>query len=224
MTTVRRLGFFGGTFNPIHRGHVIAAAQVRKRFSLERILFVPSFIPPHKTTREIASAEDRMAMVEIALRRRTRLVPSAVEIEAGGRSYSIRTLERLRDLYPGTRIFFLLGVDAFLEIETWREWKRVLETCFFIVMNRPGCRLDAAARVLGPEFEDTIKDVGASGRIREAWFSRYRIFLVPIRAADISSTDIRRRIHEGASIDGLVPPRVAEYIRARGLYLKTSTS
>jgi len=188
MTIARRLGFFGGTFNPIHRGHIIAAAEVRKRFSLERILFVPSFIPPHKTTREIASAEDRMAMVEIALRRHTRLVPSAIEIEAGGTSYSIRTLERLRDLYPGTRIFFLLGADAFLEIETWREWKRVLETCFFIVMNRPGSRLDAAARVLGPEFEDKIRDVGTSARIAEAWFSRYRIFLLAIHAADISST------------------------------------
>jgi nicotinate-nucleotide adenylyltransferase len=223
MKIERRLGFFGGTFNPIHRGHIIAAAEVRKRFSLERILFVPSFIPPHKTTREIASAEERMAMVEIALRRHTRLVPSAIEIEAGGTSYSIRTLERLRDLYPGTRIFFLLGVDAFLEIETWREWKRVLETCFFIVMNRPGCRLDAAARVLGPEFEDKITDVRASARIAETWFSRYRIFLLPIRAADISSTDIRNRIREGASIKGLVPPGVAEYIRAKGLYLKTTS-
>jgi len=218
MTKERRLGFFGGTFNPIHCGHVIAATAVRRRFSLDRILFVPSFIPPHKTTRDVASPEDRMRMVEIALRRRPKLVPSAIEIEAGGTSYSITTLERLRRLYPGTRILFLLGVDSFLEIETWREWKRVLETCFFIVVTRPGYRLGDAAGVLGREFEDRIAEVRASDRIEEAWFSRFRIFLLPIRAADISSTEIRSRIRGGQSIRGLVPPGVEKYIRAKGLY------
>jgi nicotinate-nucleotide adenylyltransferase len=223
MTRKERIGVFGGTFNPIHTGHVRAAAEVRARFSLDRILFVPSFIPPHKETSEIASPGDRMAMVKLALRRFRRLVPSPIEIEAGGTSYSIITLGKIRRLYPGARIFFILGADAFREIETWREWRRVLERCLFIVTTRPGSRLSAARAALPPEYRRGVFEVTPATRIREELLSSQRIFLTPISAVDVSSTEIRSRVRRGAPIRGLVPAPVARYIAERGLY-RTRTS
>jgi len=215
-----RIGIFGGTFNPVHNGHVQAAAEVQKRFALDRILFVPSSIPPHKETHEIASPRDRLKMVELALRGRRRLVPSPIEIRAGGTSYSILTLNKVKKLFPKAWVFFLLGVDAFLDIETWKEWKRVLEQSLFIVMTRPGHRLREARGILGETFEDRILEIPGQVRIREAWFSEFRIFLVPIQALDISSTDIRRRIRNGESVRGWIPPSVGNYIREHELYLK----
>lgn len=216
-----RIGIFGGTFNPVHRGHIQAAAAVQKRFSLGRVLFVPAFIPPHKVTAGIASPHDRMGMIKSALRRYSRLVPSPVEIEAGGTSYSIRTLDKVRGRYPGAWIFFILGVDAFLEIKTWKKWKHLLEEGLFIVMTRPGHRLRRVHRILGMAFKNRIFEIPKSARIREHWFSQYKIFLVPIDAADISSTDIRSRIREGKAIKGLVPGPVEKHIRERRLYVKT---
>jgi len=215
-----RIGIFGGTFNPIHSGHVRAAEEVRKKFRLDRILFIPSYIPPHKTTEGIAAPRDRMRMVELALRGRRSLVASPIEVRAGGTSYSILTLKKIRALYPDAWIFFVLGVDAFLEIETWREWQHVLGQCLFIVMTRPGYRLAAAKGVLGTPFRAKILDVPPSARVREDWFSDYRIFCVPIRALPVSSTDIRSRIRKRAAIRGLVPRAVERYIREHGLYLK----
>lgn len=216
-----RIGIFGGTFNPVHRGHIQAAAAVQKRFSLDRVLFVPAFIPPHKVTGGIASPKDRMRMIETALRRYSRLVPSPIEIEAGGTSYSIRTLDKVRDRYPRAWIFFILGVDAFLEIKTWKKWKRLLEEGLFIVMTRPGYRLRRAQRILGKAFKDKILEIPKSARIGERWFSQYTVFLVPVDAADISSTDIRNRVQEGKSIKRLIPRSVEKHIREHRLYVKT---
>jgi nicotinate-nucleotide adenylyltransferase len=215
-----RIGIFGGTFNPIHSGHVRAAAEIQKRFSLDLVLFIPSSVPPHKSTEEIAPARDRMRMVELALRRRRRLVPSPIEVRAGGTSYSILTLRRIKELHPRAWIFFVLGADAFLEIETWREWERVLEQCLFIVMTRPGYRLGAAKKVLGKTFRKKILDVHPSSRVRESWFAAFRVFCVPIRALDVSSTDIRRRVRRGESVRDSVPPAVERYIQDHRLYLK----
>jgi len=122
----KRLGLFGGTFNPIHIGHIRAAQVVADRFQLDQILFIPSYQPPHKTSEDLASAEHRLNMVRLALAGREKLVPSSIEIEAGGKSYSIWTLERIQALDPGARVFFILGIDAFLEIETWKDYKSVL--------------------------------------------------------------------------------------------------
>ena len=218
MTRPERIGIFGGTFNPVHSGHVRAAALVGKRFGLDRVQFVPSSIPPHKETAAVAPARDRMAMVERALRRHRRLVASPIEIEAGGTSYSIVTLDAIRRRHPGAAIFFLLGVDAFLEIKTWREWRRVLERCRFIVMTRPGRRLSAARGALDIGFRDAFFEVTPGTRLDEGVLTAHRIFLAPIAALDISSTDIRARVRAGRPIRGLVPASVAAYIAERGLY------
>jgi len=217
-----RIGILGGTFNPVHCGHLRAAAAVRTRFSLDRVLFIPSFIPPHKESAGIASAEERLKMVELAVRGKPAFIPSAVEIRAKGRSYSILTLNKIKSSYPRAWIFFILGVDAFLEIETWREWKRVLERCLFIVVTRPGYRLRDAEDVLGLAYRGQVRSVSRLENVPEQWFLRSRIFLVPIAAADISSTEIRRRIREDRSIKGLVPAAVEDYIHKHGLYQKSS--
>jgi nicotinate-nucleotide adenylyltransferase len=212
------IGLFGGTFDPIHLGHLRAAAEVRRRARLDRILFIPSFLPPHKKSGAVASASDRLRMVELACRGRKGIEASPVEVEAGEKSYSILTLRKLRALSPAARLFFILGVDAFLDIGTWREYQRVLQECFFIVMGRPGFELDRARDVLNGKLRDSIGPLvtreGAGGPLPP----RTRIFLLPIRALDISSTAIRERIRRGETLDGLVPGAVDAYIREHQLY------
>lgn len=213
-----RIGLFGGTFDPIHLGHVRAAREVLERFSLDKILFIPSFIPPHKERSGIAPARDRLRMVELACAGEPRFAASSVEVDAGGRSYSILTLERIRGLHPGALIFFILGADAFLEIGTWREHERVLEESLFIVMTRPGTRLEEAAEVVGAPLRKRICAVADGETVDEAFAGDHRIFLLPIRALDVSSTEVRRRVRAGKTVAGLVPDAVRDYIRSHGLY------
>jgi nicotinate-nucleotide adenylyltransferase len=213
-----RVGLFGGTFNPIHLGHLQAAAEVRGAFGLERVLFIPSYVPPHKTSTDIASAADRFRMVELACSGREGFVASPLEVEARETSYSIVTLAKVRGLYPEAWTFFILAVDAFLEIGTWREYERVLDESLFIVTGRPGFELESAPGVLGGRLKDRMCRVAEGGPIDEAVFSHFGIFLLPIAALDISSTDIRDRVRRGERPDGLVPAPVADYIRDHHLY------
>lgn len=212
------IGLFGGTFDPIHLGHLRAAAEVRRRARLDRVLFIPSYLPPHKKSGAVASASDRLRMVELACRGRAGFEASSIEVDARDKSYSILTLRKLRALSPEARLFFILGVDAFLDIGTWREYQRVLQECFFIVMGRPGFELDRARDVLNGKLRDSIGPLvtreGAAGPLPP----RTRIFLLPIRALDISSTAIRERVRRGETLDGLVPGAVDAYIREHQLY------
>jgi nicotinate-nucleotide adenylyltransferase len=208
----------GGTFDPIHNGHLRAATLAARRFGLNQVLFIPSFIPPHKQTPEMAAAKDRMAMVKLAVRGRRRFVASPVEVEARSTSYSVVTLENIRRRAPSARLFFLLGVDAFAEIETWREWRRVLDECRFIVLSRPGTALGRARSVLDEAYRRTIAEVGRGARLSEAFLDAHRIFLFSIEALPVSSTEVRRRVRAGLSIRGLVPRAVEGYILQKRLY------
>jgi nicotinate-nucleotide adenylyltransferase len=213
-----RIGLFGGTFNPIHLGHLRAAADVQDAFRLDRALFVPSYIPPHKESAGVASAADRFRMVELACLGHPGFEASSIEVEARETSYSILTLARIKGLYPGALVFFILGVDAFLEIGTWREYERVLQECLFVVTGRPGNDLESAAGVLGGRLSGRIYRVAEGESPDESLFSRFGVFLLPIKALDISSTDIRSRVRRGENPEGLVPPAVADYIRNHQLY------
>jgi nicotinate-nucleotide adenylyltransferase len=213
-----RIGLLGGTFNPVHNGHLKAAAGARAAFRLDRVLFIPSYIPPHKESRGVASAADRLRMVELACLGHEGFVPSAIEVEAREKSYSILTLAKVKALHPGARVFFILGADAFLEIGTWREYERVLDECLFIVTARPGFDLEAAAGVLGGRLGGRICRVETGGAVDEALLSRCGVFLLPIEALAISATDIRERIRRGESPEGLVPAAVAAYIGEHHLY------
>ena len=212
------IGLFGGTFDPIHLGHLRAAKEVRRLARLDRILFIPSFLPPHKASGTGASPTDRLRMVELACRGRKGFEASPVEVEAGEKSYSILTLRKIRALSPDARLFFILGVDAFLDIGTWREYKRVLEECQFVVMGRPGFDLDRARGVLGGKLRDAIGPLAGGEGVGGPLPPRTRIFLLPIRALDISSTAIRERFRRGETLDGLVPGAVDAYIREHQLY------
>jgi len=215
---VRRIGLLGGTFNPVHLGHVRAAQEVKRRFRLERVLFIPSSIPPHKRPVAIASPDHRLRMVGLACRGRKGLSASPVEIKAGGTSYSVLTLDKIRRRFPRTDIFFILGVDAFLEFDTWRDYGRVLEQCHFIVISRPGYDLAKARQVLRGSLASRMIELGQEESAGARLPAGPRIFLVPIAALDISSTDIRRRARTGESLRGLVPPAVETYIRRHRLY------
>jgi len=219
--TRERIGILGGTFNPVHCGHIRAAEIVRDRFGLDRVLLIPSYIPPHKDVSEIAPARDRLRMLELACIGRPHLVPSDIEIKARGKSYSILTLRRIRGWYPRARLFFILGADAFAEIETWKDYEQVLKQCLFIVISRPGFSLEEAGRVWGGRLQGRMQVVGSQDRFGESLFKTGRIFLSTIDALDVSSTDIRRRLKQGQPVAGLVPPSVDEYLHQHRLYKET---
>lgn len=213
-----RIGLFGGTFDPVHAGHLRAAAEVRRRFGLDRVLFIPSFSPPHKGRGAMAGAEDRYRMVELACAGDPHFVPSRLEVDEKRTSYSVRTVEKVRRTFPDAWVFFILAVDAFLEIATWRDAERVLEECSWIVTTRPGFRLEAAGGVLGGRLRPRLRALAENEDADVAAFEPGRIFLVPIPALDVSSTEIRRRVAAGEAIRGLVPAEVEAYIHDRGLY------
>ncbi len=214
-----RIGLFGGTFDPVHLGHVRAAGEALQAFRLERVLFIPSHLPPHKHGGTAATPADRFRMVELACEGRPGFMASSIEIDAGGRSYSYLTLAAVRERFPRAEPFFIVGVDAFLEIGTWREYERLLDECRFIVTARPGSDLEAASGVLDGRLRDSTFRVRGRRPLGGSILGRYRVFLLPIAALDISSTDVRARVRDGRSLDGLVPPSVEAYIRDHQLYL-----
>lgn len=214
----KKIGLFGGTFNPIHLGHLRAAEFVQEKFSLDQVLFIPSFIPPHKDSTEVASPSHRLKMIELAVAPFSRFVASSIEIDAKGKSYSIVTLNKIKKHYPQAQIFFILGIDAFLEIDTWKDYEKVLEKCFFIVISRPGYCLEEAEKKLNKEYKKHMVKLPPSEKVKMDRFLFSRIFLLPMEALDIASTEVRKKIRDGASLKGLVPDTVQAYIRKNKIY------
>lgn len=213
-----RIGLFGGTFNPIHLGHLKAAEIVQRRLLLDKILFIPSYIPPHKESAEIASPFHRLKMVELALASCPQFVPSSLEIEAKGKSYSVITISKIKELYPNAWIFFILGIDSFLEIDTWKDYKKVLEQCFFVVISRPGYEFKEIEKILKEEYRERMVKLSESEETEEEMLSSFKIFLLPIDTLDVASTTIRKRIKKSHSIKELVSEAVEDYIRKHRLY------
>lgn len=213
-----RIGLFGGTFNPIHLGHLRAAEIVKKKFFLEKVFFIPSYIPPHKESAGVVSADHRLRMVELALHPYSYFVPCEIEVEAKERSYSIITLNKLKKLHPKALIFFILGVDAFLEIETWKDYEQVLEQCYFVVIDRPGYRLDDAKKILKGKYQGKMQKLSESEPVRDELLLSFKIFLLPIDALDIASTEVREKIKKGEPIKDIVSKEVEAYIKDNRLY------
>jgi nicotinate-nucleotide adenylyltransferase len=214
-----RIGILGGTFNPVHYGHLAAAEEVRDRLKLDRVLFIPAFLPPHKNE-ELPSAVQRLEMVRLAVAGNPHCSVSDMEIKRGGRSYTIDTIGELKDKYPGTELYFLLGIDSFLEIRTWRDWERLLSLCVFVVLSREGHQfadltalgfLDASPDDL-VSLDDRRREevrIAAGGRV---------IVLERIPFYEISSTDIRQRVRQRRSIKYCLPDPVEHYIIENKLY------
>lgn len=206
-----RRGVLGGTFDPIHVGHLDVAHAAAGALALDRVQLMPSNLPPHRT-KPHASARDRLAMVELAVQGDPRLIASDLELHTDGASYTNTTLDRLAaagiDLET---VFFITGADAFRDLPSWRNYPAILDRCHFVAVSRPGCPA-ATLRQLLPGIASRMIDG------RDDVPSHPSIILVDAPTAPVSSTDIRQRLASGRSIDGLVPPAVASYIERHGLY------
>ena len=212
-----RLGLFGGTFNPIHLGHLRAAVEVREAFNLDRLLLIPSAHPPHKTADYVASAEDRLEMVRLAIQGEPSIEASDVELARPGLSYTIETLRYFQDRFgPGSDIHFVVGQDAFSEITTWKSYQALFEAAHFIVMTRPQSRLRSLEDFIHTQISAEYQYDPASNRYSHP--GRYTIFCLNITHLDISATKIRERIRRGRSIRFLVPDVVQSFINEKGLY------
>ena len=201
------IGILGGTFDPIHLGHLEAATAAQRALSLDRVLLLPSRTPPHRSAEPRASVFHRFAMAALAAADRGFSV-SDLELRREGPSYTALTLEALhRDGYTPAQLFFITGSDAFAEVATWYDYPRILQLANFVVVSRPG-----APRVsdLIPNHKSLIPDVDAT---------RPTVLSVEAETPDVSSTEIRRRVAAGESLDGLVPPSVAGHIRRHHLYV-----
>lgn len=214
---IRRLGVLGGTFDPVHRGHLAIAEAARLAHQLDSVLFIPSAQPPHKQDVPIAPFSDRLAMLATALRNKGAYFYSDMEVRRGGPSYTIDTLRQLRNDYgPNTELFFLIGCDAFAEINTWKEFKKLFELAAFLVVTRPpdGVHIieDVVERYLGCFTFDKKSGGWLSEKGSPAVFP---LIMEPIA---VSSTGIRQRAASNLSLNGLVDPRVEAYIREHHLY------
>ena len=198
------LGVLGGTFDPIHLGHMAAALAAQRSLSLDSIVLVPSRIPPHRTQPVTASAEDRLAMAQLAARAHPGWSVSRLEIDREGPSYTYDTLVELGK--PSTQLFFITGADAFAEIATWSRYPAVLDRANFVVVSRPGITLDSLRERVPSAFSHRSS-------------AQTRVILVEAHTPDVSSTEIRCRVRAGQSLSGLVPDAVAGYIAAHRLYL-----
>lgn len=221
------IGLFGGTFDPIHSGHLAAARAACERFALDRVYFIPAGLPPHKSRH--SSFEHRYAMVALACAGEPCFVPSPVEAPVpGAPNYSILTVRRFRrEFGPKAQLFFLIGADAFLSIRSWRQWRALLDSTHFIVISRPGFDLSRVETILPHPW-------GRRGSLRdrrglEYLLRRTSVYLVSGVWAPVSATDIRaalspRRRRQAAArgAQRLVPAAVAEYLQKTGLYRRRS--
>jgi nicotinate-nucleotide adenylyltransferase len=214
MSAARRLGVLGGTFDPIHVGHLDTAEAARHALRLDEVLFVPSHDPPHRPLDPRASAFHRFALVALAIDGHPMYRVSDMEVRRDGPSYTTDTLLALRtDGWQASQLFFILGADSFAEIATWRQFPAVLDAAHFVVIARPGTTLDAAA-ARTPEIAARLRRPDPELAKGPGTF----VFLVEARTRDVSSTMIRARLEAGRPIDDLVPRAVERHIVAHRLY------
>jgi nicotinate-nucleotide adenylyltransferase len=217
------VALFGGSFDPIHSGHLAVARSAMKRFELDRVYFIPSGVPPHKPRRHLAPFAHRMAMVSLACADHPEFVPSLAEAgdDQGGHQiyYSVDTVRHFRHtLHAHEHIYFIMGADQFLGIATWKDYETLLGLCDFIVANRPGFRIEALRLVIPPELlgRRGVHDAGEDSDT--ILLRRTAVHPLTTVSSHVSSTEIRRRIRNREGISGLVPPRVEEYIEKQALY------
>ena len=215
-----RLGVFGGTFDPIHNGHIRVAEALSSRFAFDRLLWAPSEAPPHKRGKSLTDPLHRFAMAALATAGRPDWVASTIDIEGDPPHYSVDTVARLHERFPGAKpLFFVMGADSFADVHLWYDYLRLLESCHIIVTARPGHRLEAPnlpPSVLNRIVDCTHTPPADMPPLLEG--EGLKLFLTSDAIVDISSTDVRARAREGAPLAGLVPEAVAEYIVKQELY------
>ncbi|VAX36990.1 Nicotinate-nucleotide adenylyltransferase [hydrothermal vent metagenome] len=190
-----RIGIFGGTFNPIHIGHLVAAQTVQEKLRLDKVVFVPSYLPPHKSSKNIIAAKDRYQMVQQAIKGNINFSVSDFEVKRIEKSYSIETVNFLETQFPRrTKIFFIIGEDGLATLSTWRCIDELLSKVTFAVVHRPGC---------------------------EGRFSEIKIQAIPMAGLDISSSEIRKRIKANKKVQYILPQSVWQYIEKKKLYKRS---
>jgi nicotinate-nucleotide adenylyltransferase len=219
----KRIAIYGGTFDPVHSGHVEIASRVTQLFEIDEFLFVPARVAPHKFDREVSPALHRYAMLALATNSEPRLCICTFELDGPGRQYTVDTLSYFRSRFgESTDLFFVMGADSWAEITTWYEWRRLLTLTNLIVVTRPGFEIstrqvdaETAARVV--DFRDSVKGERANAITDEV----QKIFVTDAVMLDVSATDIRRAAENNSDeLNSLVPSEVAEYIRKYQLYRK----
>ena len=199
-----RVGILGGSFNPIHTGHLILAQSAVEALELSTVLFIPCAIPPHKSAASLIAAEHRLAMVQAAIEGDFRFEASDIEIARGGISYAVETVAQLYPIHPGAELCFIIGADTLRELHSWKDIYSLLRLCRFVTFSRPGTSLQEVT-------QDSL-------RLDPPWPERLIADVVAGRQIDISSSDIRHRAAEGMSIRYLVPEAVEMYIAEHRLY------
>ncbi|MBI2833373.1 MAG: nicotinate (nicotinamide) nucleotide adenylyltransferase [Acidobacteria bacterium] len=219
------VGILGGTFDPIHVGHLDLARAALTHLDLPRVVLIPSHVPPHRPIQPIVSPYHRFAMTVLAAAQDERLVASDMELRAPGPSYTIETLDRfLRQGYGAQEIFFITGADAFAEIATWKDYPALLGLSHFVVVSRPEhpvAQLPDALSSLSDRMRFVAtppRGTSAASRVREMRDGPTAIFLVDVATTNVSSTEVRARLATLRPIGGLVPPAVEQHIRKYHLY------
>lgn len=186
-----KIGILGGTFNPIHIGHLILAEEAREKLGLDRVIFVPAFFPPHKDNSDIAAAGARLSMVKLAIKGNKNFVVSDIEIKRNGRSYTIDTIKEFKQKYPQDDLYFIIGSDLLKYLDDWKDLGEIIKMVKFIAATRPGYPLEKI-----PSYISTV----------------------PIRAVDVSAFEVRECIKQNKSFRYLVPDAVFKYIIKKGFY------
>jgi nicotinate-nucleotide adenylyltransferase len=201
----KKIGILGGTFNPIHMGHLIMAEEVCKHHHLSKVFFIPAYIPPHKYVNDLADARHRYQMAKEAVNENDKFEISYLEIRREGKSYTIDTVHEILGHYgEECEVFLIIGADSLNELELWKDIKKLSQLCHFVIVNRPGFSTDTSPRLAELIGNDSILDI-----------EKLRIEIEPV---GISSTEIRKRLKDRIEIKGLVPECVEAYIREHGLY------
>ncbi len=203
-----RLGLFGGSFDPVHYGHLILAEQCREQCQLDEVWFVPARQPPHKFGLGLSSAADRMKMLQLATFDNPVFQVSDIELRRDGLSYTVETLQQVHEQWPDRELFFLLGADSLLDFPNWREPERIVQLAKLVAVNRGGTEI--------PDKEQLVVQLGR--------FIFDRVVWVEMPEIKISATDIRQRVRAGRSIRYLVPPAVEQYIKTHALYTEKTSS
>lgn len=204
-----RLGLYGGSFDPVHYGHLLLAECARETLALDEVWLLPAAVPPHKQMRELASAKHRLAMLDLALGGHEQIKSSRVEIDRGGVSYTVETLTAIHEQQPGTTLFFLMGADSLNDLPTWREPARICDLATIAVVRRGGAP--------EPDFS-ILNNLISSERLAQIRAAQVQMPLI-----ELSSTDLRHRAATGHSLRYRTPRAVEKYIETNNLYVATST-
>ena len=226
MCARNRIAFYGGTFDPVHLGHLAIARRVCELFEIDQVLFVPAQIAPHKVGRDVTPAIHRYAMLSLATQHDESLLVSTFELESSEIGYTVDTLDHFRKTLPESDLLFIMGADSWAEISTWRDWQRLLGMANHIVVTRPGYEIG----IPNEELRDRLIDIRSTQQQDEPVSKEVleggsgKIFITDAVMKDVSATEVRRVASEGGyeELTKLVPAPVAEYIGKYGIYRKSN--